>query len=227
MWLHPPGYLRECDRTNVALGHRGVLFLDELYEWPRAVLDALRQPLEEGVVRVARSRATVIYPARVQLVAAANPCRCGGGPACACDEEAVWAYRSRLSGPLADRLDLAPAVAPLTAAELLDPRGGEPSATVARRVGGARAAAAARWRDAGRNADAPVAAVRATATPEALRALALAVDLGGLTGRGYDRTLRVARTCADLDGDDLVRRDHVLEARAHRVALPETPSPRR
>jgi len=213
--------------TNLALGHRGVLFLDELYEWPRAVLDALRQPLEEGVVRVARSRATVTYPARIQLVAAANPCRCGGGPACACDEEAVWAYRARLSGPLADRLDLAPPVAPLTAAELLDPAGGESSAAVAHRVGQARAAAAARWRDARRNADAPVAEVRATATPDALRTLALAVDLGQLTGRGYDRTLRVARTCADLEGDDLVRRDHVLEARAHRVALPDIPARRR
>jgi len=208
---------------ELSLSHRGVLFLDELYEWPRAVLDTLRQPLEDGVVTLARSRATVTYPARVQLVAAANPCRCGGGTACACADDAIWAYRSRLSGPLADRLDLAPTVAPLTAAELLAPDGGEPSAPVRARVAAARAVAASRWRGAQRNADAPVAAVRRTATADALRALASSVDAGELTGRGYDRTLRVARTCADLDGDDLVRRDHVLEARAHRIALPDTP----
>ena len=206
---------------ELSLAHRGILFLDELYEWPRGVLDTLRQPLEEGVVRVARSRATVTYPCRIQLISAANPCRCGGGPACACGEDAIWAYRSRLSGPLADRLDLAPTVAPLTAAELLDPDGGEPTAAVRERVALARAAAAGRWGGPMRNADAPVRAVRRTATSAALRTLALAVDTGQLTGRGYDRTLRVARTCADLEGATLVARDHVLEARAHRAALPD------
>ncbi|MDQ3709580.1 MAG: YifB family Mg chelatase-like AAA ATPase, partial [Actinomycetota bacterium] len=126
---------------QLSLAHHGVLFLDELFEWPRGVIEALRQPLEDGVICVARSRATVTYPARVQLVCAANPCPCGGGDRCSCSDDAIWAYRSRLSGPLADRLDLAPAVEPLSAADLLSAQTGESSADVAARVASARAAA--------------------------------------------------------------------------------------
>jgi len=204
---------------EISLAHRGVLFVDELLEWPRSLLDALREPLEEGVVRVARSRATVVYPSRVLLVAAANPCPCGGGDRCGCGESAVWTYRARLSGPLADRLDLAPSVTPLTAADLLSASAGEPSAQVAARVVAARAAAAGRWGADVRNADADVGLLRRTVRRDAQGLLADAVEAGELTGRGYDRTLRVARTCADLDGADTVRREHVLEARAHRLAL--------
>lgn len=204
---------------ELSLAHHGVLFLDELFEWPRGVLDGLRQPLEEGVVRVSRSRATVTYPSRVQLVAAANPCPCGGGERCTCSEEAVWAYRGRLSGPLADRLDLAPSVAALTAGDLLSARPGESSATVGARVAAARLAAAERWGTDVRNADVPASLLRASVRVDALRALAGAVESGELTGRGYDRTLRVARTCADLEGTDLVSREHVLEATAHRRGL--------
>lgn len=204
---------------ELSLAHHGVLFMDELFEWPRGVLDGLRQPLEEGLVRVSRSRATVSYPACVQLVAAANPCPCGGGDRCTCSEEAVWAYRGRLSGPLADRLDLAPSVAALTAADLLSAQAGESSATVALRVAAARAAASERWGADVRNADVPARLLRASVRAEALRALAGAVEMGELTGRGYDRTLRVARTCADLEGAELVSRSHVLEATAHRRGL--------
>jgi magnesium chelatase family protein len=205
---------------ELSLAHRGVLFVDELFEWPRAALEALREPLEDGVVRISRARASVTYPARVLIVAAANPCPCGGGERCGCGDEEILAYRARLSGPLADRFDLAPVVTPLSAADLLAAGGGEPSAAVAARVAAARRATAERWR--GRvatNAEARPAALRATAQRAALQALAAAVDRGLLTGRGYDRTLRVARTCADLAGVTAIDRDHVHEALGHRLAL--------
>ncbi|MDQ3538725.1 MAG: ATP-binding protein, partial [Actinomycetota bacterium] len=205
---------------QLSLAHHGVLFLDELFEWPRGVIEALRQPLEDGVICVARSRATVTYPARVQLVCAANPCPCGGGDRCVCSDDAIWAYRSRLSGPLADRLDLAPAVEPLSAADLLSAGTGESSADVSARVASARAAARDRWTDAvSCNAVAPARMVRRSVQPAALRTLANAVEAGALTGRGYDRALRVARTCADLEGTETVGNDHVLEAYAHRLGL--------
>jgi magnesium chelatase family protein len=217
---------------ELSLAHRGVLFLDELLEWSRSLLDSLREPLEEGVVRVARAQGTVTYPAHVQVVAASNPCPCGGGQGCMCSDDVVWAYRARLSGPLADRLDLAPSVTPLSAGDLLDSGRAESSAVVAARVGAARALAAERWgttvpgRPPGRlrNVDAPAAVVRQSAHPRALQALATAVEAGELTGRGYDRTLRVARTCADLDGSDVITHDHVLEAWAARLALRPPPT---
>lgn len=204
---------------ELSLAHHGVLFLDELFEWPRSLLDALREPLEEGVVRVARSRATVAYPARVLLVGAANPCPCGGGDRCTCPEERVAAYRGRLSGPLADRIDLVPAVTPLTASALLAAVPGEPSAVVAARVASARTAAADRWGADVRNADVAASRLRRTVRRDAQAVVATAVEAGELTGRGFDRTLRVARTCADLEGAETVTRAHVLEARAHRLAL--------
>jgi magnesium chelatase family protein len=202
---------------NLTLAHRGCLFLDELFEWPRHLLEALREPLEEAVVRIARSRATVTYPALVQVVAAANPCPCGGGNSCACSDEAIWSYRSRLSGPLADRLDLAPTVAPLSAAALLAGGEGEPSAAVACRVAAARALAKQRWGTT--NREARPAALRRVTRPAALRLLAEAVEAGQLTGRGFDRALRVARTCADLEGNERIEPRHALEALGHRMQL--------
>ena len=203
---------------ELSQAHCGILFMDELFEWPRAVVEALRQPLEDGVVRVARSKATVTYPARVQLVCAANPCPCGGGDRCRCSEDQICLYRSRLSGPLADRLDLAPSVHPLTADDLLGDQGGESSATVAARVAQARATAQERCGHAC-NAVAPPGQLRRTARPGALRILADAVERGELTGRGYDRALRVARTCADLAGSTTIECEHVYEAHAHRIGL--------
>jgi magnesium chelatase family protein len=203
---------------EMSLAHCGILFLDELFEWPRFVVEALRQPLEDGQVRVARSKATVTYPARVQLVCAANPCPCGGGDRCQCSDERIWLYRSRLSGPLADRLDLAPSVHPLTATDLMEEQGGESSAVVAARVVQARGAAYERWGHSS-NAAARPAQLRRTARPQALRILANAVEQGELTGRGYDRALRVARTCADLEGSELIECEHVYEAHAHRIGL--------
>ncbi len=209
---------------QISLATGGVLFLDELFEWSRPLLESLREPLEEGEVRLARAHATVRYPARCLLACAANPCPCGGGAGCSCSEEQVAGYRSRLSGPLADRLDLAPQVEPLTAADLLRREPGEPSAAIAARVAAAREAAAARWAGAVTNAAAPVAAVRATAERPALRALADAVEAGRLTGRGFERALRVARTVADLAGAVPITRAHALEALAHRLQLVPPPS---
>jgi len=210
---------------SASLAHRGVLFLDELFEWSRSVLEGLREPMEEGVIRVARSKATVTYPARFQLVCAANPCPCGGGDACGCSDDVIWGYQAKLSGPLADRLDLAPTVAPLTADDLLTAEPGECSTAVAARVTGARAAAAERWGEGAVNAEASAQRLRAVTRPEALRFLAGAVERGELTGRGYDRVLRVARTCADLEGAEVVGRSHALEAHAHRLALRTASSP--
>ena len=202
---------------EISLAHRGCLFVDELFEWPRRLLEALREPLEDGVVRLARARAVVTYPARFQMVAAANPCPCGGGDRCACGDEQIWQYRARLSGPLADRLDLAPAVARLSASALLDRAPGEPSAAVAARVARARALAADRWGTT--NREARPAALRVVARPTALQVLAGAVNAGELTGRGFDRALSVARSCADLEGSELVEPHHAFEALAHRMQL--------
>ncbi len=208
---------------ELSLATGGVLFMDELFEWPRRLLEALREPLTEGVVRVARARATVTYPARVQLVAAANPCPCGRQEGCTCTDREILSYRGRLSGPLADRLDLAPAVSPLRSEDLMEAGEGEPTAVVAARVREARDAAEVRWRGVAAsetmNATAPVTALRRSAQRPALSALADAVDRGLLTGRGYDRALRVARTIADLEGAESVAREHVMEALGHRMAL--------
>lgn len=202
---------------EISLASHGVLFLDELFEWPRRLLDALREPVEEGIVRIARARATVTYPSTFQLVCAANPCPCGGAGQCECSDNEIWTYRRRLSGPLADRIDLGPKLTPLLADDLVSAPAGESTAQVAARVAVARAAAAARWD--GPNARADATAVRATAEPDALRTLGRAVETGALSGRGFDRTLRVARTCADLDDSDTVRRAHVFEALTHRAGL--------
>jgi magnesium chelatase family protein len=211
---------------EVSLAHRGVLFLDELAEFPRAACEALRQPLEDGEVTVVRAAASVRFPARFALVAAANPCPCGhrGDPsrACRCGGEDLRRYARRLSGPLLDRFDLHVQVDRVSAAELDDLSSGEPSAAVRARVAAARRR---QWERGGReNARVPAAAVAALArpTPAARRSLTAAVDLLGLTARGFHRALRVARTLADLAGADRVEDDHVREALTFRH-LPVSP----
>jgi magnesium chelatase family protein len=201
---------------EITLAHHGVLFLDELPEFRRNVLEALRQPLEERSVSVARSRAALRLPARFQLVAAMNPCPCGyQGDArhvCRCTPGQVRAYRNRLSGPLLDRIDLVADVPAVAYAEMAG-RPGEASQAVAARVRGARARQAAR--QAGLlNADLAGAALRAVAAPDShgRALLGAAVDRMGLTGRGHDRLLRVARTLADMEGAATVGGAHVAEA---------------
>ena len=202
---------------EVSLAHRGVLFLDELPEFPRQSLEALRQPIEAGRTTIARAAAHITYPARFQLVTAMNPCRCGylGDAAreCrrapACGEE----YLSRLSGPLLDRIDIVVHVEPVPPAELSRVAAGEASGPVARRVAGARA----------RQSDRAGGTRNAQAVPEEIaleteaRTLAeQASDRMRLSARGFVRLLRVARTVADLGGSATVRREHVAEALSYR-----------
>ncbi len=213
---------------EVSLAHLGVLFLDELPEFQRAVLDSLRQPLETGTVMVARANAHVTYPARVQLVAAMNPCRCGhlGDPALACARAPRCAadYQARVSGPLLDRIDLHVEVAALSAADLVLPAPAEGSAEVAARVRAARDVQTARYRDAGirTNAEADGDWLDNAARPdEAGRALlAQAAATMHMSARGYGRVLRVARTIADLAGAETVGRSHVAEALSYRRQPP-------
>lgn len=188
---------------EISLGHGGVLFLDEMAEFPATVLDALRQPLEEGVVRVCRARASVSFPARFLLVGATNPCPCGEGGAegsCRCPPGARRRYLRRLSGPLLDRFDLRVVVTRPDASEVLGGPPGEGTATVASRVAAARALA----RERGVRANAEVPASRldelAPVAPGAARLLEYRLRAGLLSARGLHRIRRVARTVADLAG---------------------------
>ncbi|MEH3047849.1 YifB family Mg chelatase-like AAA ATPase [Sphingomonas adhaesiva] len=213
---------------EVSLAHLGVLFLDELPEFQRAVLDSLRQPLETGTVSVARANAHVTYPARVQLVAAMNPCRCGhlgdASLACARAPKCAADYQAKVSGPLLDRIDLHVEVAAVSAVDLTLPAPAEGSAEVAARVAAARAVQGERLAGTGlrTNAELDGEALEQFAQPdEAGRALlAQAAVAMKLSARGYTRILRVARTIADLAGAEVVGRIHVAEALSYRRQPP-------
>ncbi len=204
---------------EISLAHRGVLFADELGEFPPTVLDALRQPIEEGRVRVSRARGTVAYPARFQFVAATNPCPCGPAPTgCRCSEAGLARYARRLSGPLLDRLDLRLHVGRPDAGDLLGSPDGEPSAVVARRVLDARQLAATRGFGPNATLTGHDLDTIAPLVPAAARLLEDLVRRGTLTARGVQRVRRVARTIADLaDHDGALRVDHVAAAVALRV----------
>jgi magnesium chelatase family protein len=213
---------------EVSLAHLGVLFLDELPEFQRAVLDSLRQPLETGTVSVARANAHVTFPARVQLVAAMNPCRCGhlGDPALACARAPRCAadYQAKVSGPLLDRIDLHIEVSAVSAADLILPPPAEGSAEVAARVAAARAVQTARYAgcDVRTNAEAEGELLERFCTPDepGRKLLAQAAEAMRMSARGYTRVLRVARTIADLAGSEGVGRIHVAEALSYRRRSP-------
>ncbi|MBQ9838967.1 MAG: YifB family Mg chelatase-like AAA ATPase [Oscillospiraceae bacterium] len=210
---------------EISMSHKGVLFLDELPEFRKDTLDMMRQPLEDGQVTIARVSGTVTYPAEFMLVCAMNPCKCGwyGDPSgrCTCSEFAVQNYRSRISGPLLDRIDIIIEVPAVPFDSLRSRAEAEPSAAIQARVNNARDIQNARF--AGKHA-----MCNARMGPEEMRrycelddqSVALmrkAFDVYGLTARSYDRILKVARTVADLDGSDRIELRHVAEAIQYRA----------
>jgi magnesium chelatase family protein len=201
---------------EISLAHGGVLFLDELGEFPAPVLDSLRQPLEDGVIRLSRARGSVTLPARFLLVAATNPCPCGAGGAegrCRCRPNTKARYRRRLSAPLLDRFDLRVVVSRPEPVTLLAATPGEPTAVVAERVAAARQMARARGVRC--NAELPASRLDEVAplTPAAASLLEHKLRTGSLSGRGLHRVRRVARTLADLAGEGrLIGEEHVCLA---------------
>jgi magnesium chelatase family protein len=219
---------------EVSLAHQGVLFLDELAEFRRGALEALRQPLEDGIVTISRAQAKATFPARPLVVAAMNPCACGyrgdGTSRCGCTAERVQSYRARLSGPLLDRLDIHVALPSVDVGALQSGEPGEATSQVRARVVRARAIQRARVDRGETTAD-----VNALlSTKDAARVAQLcdrgaalitkAVERLSLSARAYAKLLRVARTVADLDGADAIRPGHVAEAIGFRV-LDRTTSP--
>ena len=211
---------------EISLAHRGVLFLDEWPEFPRTALEALRQPMETGRTTISRVHSHVTYPARFQCIAAMNPCRCGYlgqpgrecGRAPRCGED----YQMRLSGPLLDRMDITIEVMPIAPAELARAPAGETSAAVAARVQAARSAQRARYGADGppNNAEASLALLQQGLEAEAATLLETAATRLALSSRGQVRSLRVARSIADLAGSATIRRAHIAEALAFRHRMP-------
>jgi magnesium chelatase family protein len=206
---------------EISLAHRGVLFLDEIPEFNPRVLEVLRQPIEDGVVTIARARETLTFPAKFTLIAARNPCPCGfygdSSRPCTCAEAVVTRYKKRLSGPILDRIDMHIAVRRVELDQLVDASPGEASSVVRQRVSAARQR---QWRRFAEhplvtcNAEMRVAELRAFCELDATaaRLLRQAVDRFGLSARAYHRVLRVARTIADLAGADQIDPLHVAEA---------------
>lgn len=209
---------------EISLAHLGVLFLDELPEFPRDVLEALRQPLEDGTVTVSRIAATVTYPAAFMLVAAMNPCPCGNAGSrtqpCRCTTAQVQRYRARISGPLLDRIDIHIEMPEVGYRELSDRSRGEPSSAIRARVNAARARQRERFAGEGILCNAQMNAnqVRAWCTPEgaAERLLQQAFTRLRLSARAYQRILKVARTIADLAGSERIMEQHYAEAIQYR-----------
>jgi magnesium chelatase family protein len=217
---------------EISLAHHGVLFLDELPEFQAQALDALRQPMETGEVLISRANHRTLYPAKFQLIAAMNPCRCGKAtePGYACrtrpNERCMAGYQARISGPMLDRIDITIDVPALTAADLILPAAAEGSVEVAGRVAAARARQSARYGALGlpggtTNARCPAALLDDVARPDAsgLALLRSAADAMRLTARGYHRVLKVARTLADLDGEEQLGRIHLAEALSYRSRI--------
>ena len=211
---------------EISLASRGVLFLDEFPEFTRDVLEALRQPLEDGQITVSRASGSVVYPAKVLMVAACNPCPCGfaGDPVerCTCSPSALDRYRRRLSGPILDRIDLHISIPRLLPEELVSLEGkcGESSAEVAERVRAAREIQIKRWSKygIGSNSEIPEKLLRRNIalTPEVKSFLLQALNRVRLSGRGLSRVLKVSRTIADLSASEEIKLEHVAEALSYR-----------
>ncbi len=213
---------------EASMAHNGVLFLDELPEFTPAVLDSLRQPLESGETVIARANSRVTFPARFQLIAAMNPCKCGlagtpghtckRGDACAAD------YQARVSGPFLDRIDIRVDVPAVSAADMIGPATSESSAAVAARVSAAREIQRERYLGAGHpeiftNANASASLIEQLVDPdkESKALLLQAAERFSLSARAYHRVLKVARTLADLAGSEKVARPHIAEALSYRI----------
>ena len=205
---------------EVSLAHQGVLFLDEFPEFGRRTLEVLRQPLEDGHVTISRVAATLSYPARVTLVCSMNPCPCGyagdGRRACRCTPGQIERYQARISGPLIDRMDLFVDVPRLTREELRGQGTGEPSHLVRERVSRARAAQAGRQGVPNCALSGRMLRVACGLRGDAEALFSRAIDRMGLSGRGHDRVLRVARTIADLAGEEEISVEHLAEALNYR-----------
>jgi magnesium chelatase family protein len=201
---------------EISLAHHGVLFLDEMPEFSRHVLEVLRQPLEEGIVRIARAARTATFPASFMLVGAMNPCPCGyagdESRACRCTPQHVDRYVSRLSGPLRDRIDLSVTVTALPPRELREESGGELSSAIRARVVTARERQIARDGTLNARLEGRILRKRVHLDESGRRLLDKALARLALSARGFDRVLRVARTIADLDGDEAVAAEHLAEA---------------
>jgi magnesium chelatase family protein len=211
---------------EVSLAHHGVLFLDELPEFRRHVLEVLRQPMEDGSVFLSRAHTAVRFPSRFMLIAAMNPCKCGfhgdGSDRCVCDAAEITRYRARISGPLLDRIDLHVSVPPVAFRDLSGEPAGERSAEVRSRVLRAREIQRERFQiDAEVHANGQMGPAHigrcCRAAPDVARLLQQALDRLGLSARAYHRTLKVARTLADLDGSDAIRPSHAAEAIQYRA----------
>lgn len=210
---------------EISLAHHGVLFLDEMPEFNRSALEALRQPLEEGVITVARVHGAEAFPARVMLVGAMNPCPCGlaghPGKACLCSPAQIQRYRNRISGPLLDRMDIHLEMPALPLQELTGDGGSEPSAAIRARVERARAIQRERFHEEPAvfcNGQMRHRHLRRFCRPaaEGRELLRRAIQAMGLSARGYDRVLRVSRTIADLAGSAEIRPEHLAEAIQYR-----------
>ena len=218
---------------EVSLSHNGVLFLDELPEFPRHVLEVLRQPLEDQFVTIARAQTTLSFPASFILVAAMNPCNCGhlGDPAheCRCTPKQIQAYRSRISGPLLDRIDLHVDVPAVPYKDMSQEDSAEPSCQIGKRIDQARQRELERLGEGGVYTNARMGPdhirKHCFLSPAGNRVLERAVTQLGISARGWNRILKVARTIADLEGDDRIAATHVAEAVRYRIKVSDTSVP--
>jgi magnesium chelatase family protein len=209
---------------EVSLSHNGLLFLDELPEFKKHVLEVLRQPLEDGRVTISRALMSITYPSRIMLVTAMNPCKCGqsgeNSMSCSCTPREIHQYRSRISGPLLDRIDIHIEVPAVRYRELADRAEGESSSVIAERVEKAREVQQERFRGTRVHSNAQMTPrqIRKFCEPDAAghRLLELVTERLGFSARAYTRILKVARTIADLEGSENIREQHLAEAIQYR-----------